>query len=140
MNALTLRALAALPLETQAQIRAHQYIDDLDEIIQNAWLARLETGSDDDDAMRSIADRARSDSRRYTQDPAYYGRGLDGIADTCAGAVERPTRARKKREIVLEVTADFRVGKRRGRQIVDRQIDRAKLGDLFADDGSGVAE
>lgn len=132
MNALTLRALALLPSAERAKIRAHKYLDELEDLVQNAWIELLEMESGD--TMRSLADRARSDSRRFTQDPAHYSRPLDGIADVAVD--KQPTRARKKKEIVLEITADFKVGKRRGRQIVDRQIDRARLGDLFADDGS----
>lgn len=136
MNPLTLRTLALLPVADQEKIRAHKYRDELDELVQNAWLARLETGTGSGDTMRSPADRARSRTRRRKQDPACYGRPLDGIAAN--DKHKQPTLALKKREIVQEVAADFGVTTRRGLQIVSSQIERAKMGDLFiAGDGSG---
>lgn len=136
-EALTFRALALLPAAEQGEIRAVAHFGDLDDLVQNAWLAALEAKRSGlsnvkrGDSVRSLADRARSCSRRYTQDPVYYGRSLDGLADMpvepqAAGGMTR-------REIAREITADFRVGPRRARQIIERQIDRARMGDLFAD-------
>lgn len=140
MNTLTHRTLAMLPPDTQAKIRAHQYIDDIDEIVQNAALALLEARRDD--TVRDVFKRARSGARRRTQDPAYYGRSLDGIADTLAADADAAgaPRARKRKEITREVAADFRVTPRRARQIVAQQLQRAQQGDLFADDGSDKGE
>lgn len=130
MNAalsLSHRVLATFPPSLQAQIRAQaeRGFDDIDDLVQDAALHLLAGAG---------FGSARSAGRRYTQDPAYYGRSLDGIADTLAAESAQPTRARKKREIAREITADFRVGKRRARQIVAAQLERAKQGDLFVHD------
>lgn len=143
-EALTFRVLAGLPAAEQAKIRAlAAMFGDLDDLVQNAWLAALEAKRGGlaqvkrGDTVRTLADRARCRTRREnTQDPAFYGRGLDGIAETAADA----TRSRKRREITREVTADFGVTPRRARQIVARQLQRAQQGDLFFDGGSGTGK
>lgn len=148
MDALTFRALSLLPSVEQSKIRALAVFGDLDDLVQNAWLATLEAksgglanvkrGVKRGDSVRSLADRARSRSRRYTQDPVYYSRSLESVADVAAdGGDDGAPRARKRREITREVTADFGVGGRRARQIVAAQIERVRVnGDLFLDDGS----
>ena len=142
-EALTLRALSLLPTAEQAKIRALAVFGDLDDLVQNACLAALEAKNGGlskvkrGDSLRSLAERARSRTRRYTQDPAFYGRSLDGIADVAADAdAAGAPRGRKRREISREVAADFSVTPRRARQIVAAQVERAKQGDLFADEGS----
>lgn len=141
-EALTLRALSLLPTAEQAKIRALAAFGDLDDLVQNACLAALEAKTGGlaqvkrGDSMRSLSDRARSRTRNFTQDPAHYGRGLDGIADVAADAADKAPRARKRREITREVAGDFGVTPRRARQIVAAQVERARQGDLFFDDGS----
>lgn len=147
--ALTIRALSLLPSAEQSKLRALAVFGDLDDLVQNAALAMLEAKNGGlaqvkrGDSVRSLAARARSRSRRYTQDPVYYSRsidGIDGIADTLAHVAAQPTAARKKREIAREVAADHRVTTRRARQIIAAQVERARQGDLFADDGSDDGE
>lgn len=143
---LTHRALSLLPAAEQVKIRALAAFGDLDDLVQNAHLAALEAKRGGlarvkrGDSVRSLADRARSRTRRYTQDPVYFSRGLDGIADVAEAAAEKAPRARKRREITREVAADFRVTPRRARQIVSAQVERAKQGDLFADSDDGDDE
>lgn len=130
MNTLTLRTLLTFPAELQHRVRAHR-LDNIDELVQQVALALLEASRDD--TMRAIFNRARSACRRFTQDLAHYGRSLDGVANA---DTHTPAGAKKKRGIAREVSADFRVGVARARQIVRAQIERARMGDLFADDGS----
>lgn len=134
VNALTLRTLATFPPELQTRCRAHIY-DDFDELVQQVALALLEARRDD--TLRAIFNRARSAVRRYTQNPAHYGRDIDGIAEDVA-ADYTPAGGKKQREIAREISADHGVTTRRARQIIAAQVERAKQGDLFAGDGSGV--
>jgi hypothetical protein len=140
MNALTARTLATFPPELQAYIRTHSH-DDVEELVQQVALALLEARRDD--TMRSIFNRARSAVRRFTQNPAHYGRGrgIDGIADVAADDKDTPPRGgKKRRELTREIAADRGVTSRRARQIVAAQVKRAKQGDLFADDGSDAGK
>lgn len=140
MNTLTFRTLSTFPAELQSYALAHAY-DDFDELVQQVALALLEAKSGD--TLRAIFNRARSACRRYTQDLAYYGRGLDGIADPATDDKpddEPPSGGgRKRRELTREIAADRGVTARRARQIVAEQVQRAKRGDLFAGYESGVA-
>lgn len=132
MNALTARTLCTLPAELQTQIRAHRH-DDLDELVQAAALALLETRSGD--TMAAIFKRARSAARRFTQDLAHHSAGLDAVAEVAAGRQE-PTPLRR-RDITREIVQQHGVTQRRARQIVQEQIARAKANrDLFADNGN----
>lgn len=135
-DALTARVLSTFPPSLQAQVRSHSELGfaDIHDLVQAAAVALLEARHGD--TMLAIFSRARSASRRYTQDPVYYGSPIDGIADTCAHVAAQPTCSRKKREIAREVSADFGVTGRRARQIVAAQLERARQGDLFADDRS----
>lgn len=135
MNALTARTLCTLPAELQTQIRAHRFGDDLDELVQAAALALLEAHSGD--TLAAIFKRARSAARRFTQDLAHHSAGLDDVGDVAAGRYE-PTPLRRQ-DITREIVQQHGVTPRRARQIVAAQLERAKQGDLFAGNESGVA-
>ncbi len=131
MNALTLRTLATFPAELQTWIRAHAArFGDIDELVQQVAVVLLEASRDD--TIRTIFNRARSACRRFTQDLAHYGRGLDGVADTHTHA---PDGGKKKREIARSISADYGVTTRRARQIIAAQVKRAQQGDLFGGGG-----
>lgn len=132
MNALTLRTLSTFPTEHQSQVRAHRF-DDINELVQQVALALLEANSDD--TIRAIFNRARSATRRFRQNLAHYCRSLDAVENIAAGDVTETAAARTRRLTTREITADFGVTTRRGRQIVAAQIERARMGDLFADYG-----
>lgn len=131
MNALTFRTLGTLPAELQSQIRAHHF-DDLDEIVQAAALALLEARAGD--TMSKIFSRARSATRRFTQDLAHHSTGIDAVAESAvAGRQEQTPMCR--RDITREVAQQYGVTPRRARQIVAEQIERTKINrDLFVDD------
>lgn len=141
MNALTARTLATFPVELQACIRSHHcshHYDDIEELVQQVALSLLEARRDD--TMRAIFNRARSAVRRFTQNPAHYGRDIDGFAGVADDDKDpTPPRGKKRRELAREIAADHGVSTRRARQIVAEQVRRAKQGDLFAGYESGVA-
>lgn len=138
MNALTARTLSTFPPELQSYIRSHHY-DDIEELVQQVALALLEARRDD--TMRSIFNRARSAVRRYTQNPAHYGRDIDGFADVADDndPTNPPRGGGKKRDLAREIAADHGVTTHRARQIIAKQMERAKQGDLFLEYESGVA-
>lgn len=138
MNALTARTLSTFPVELQAYIRARSY-DDTEELVQQVALALLEARRDD--TMRSVFNRARSAVRRFTQNPAHYGRDIDGFADVATDDTDPtdPPRGKKRRELAREIAADHGVSTRRARQIIAKQVRRAQQGDLFSGYESGVA-
>lgn len=133
MNALTARTLSTFPAELQSHVRAHRF-DDLDELVQQVALALLEAKSGD--TLAKIFNRARSATRRITQDPAFWGRDVDIDA---AAPIKKEEKIKKK-QVVQQVAADQGVSDRRARQIVAEQLERAKQGDLFSfsDDESEV--
>lgn len=129
---LTHRALAVLPRELQALARAHVQrcpADDLGELISEIFLA-IATAKAGEPLVRTF-ERARSNLRRETQDPARYGAGLD---DQLAATASAPKQENKKKsEVVREVAARRAVSERYGRKLVARQLSRARAGDLFFD-------
>lgn len=124
MNTLTFRTLSTFPPELQAQVRAHRF-DDLDELVQQCAISLLTASATD--TLGDIFDRARSATRRITQDPAFWGRDVDIDADAPVKKEEKI----KKKQVVQQVAADHRVSDRRARQIVAEQLERAGQGDLF---------
>lgn len=137
MNALSLRILATFPDGLQSLVRAHAYLGEIDELIQQVALALIEARHSD--TLAKIFNRARSACRRYTQDLSHYSLGLDGIAaDDKPDDEPPPGGGRKRREITREAAADRGVTTRRARQIVAEQVRRAKQGDLFAGYEGGV--
>lgn len=133
MNTLTLRTMLTFPPELQHSVRAHRF-DDIDELVQQVALSLLEASRDD--TMRAIFNRARSVARRFTQDLAHHSRSLESVADVAAdGGDDGAPRARKRRKIAREVSADFGVTTRRARQIIAAQVKRAQQGDLFGGGG-----
>jgi hypothetical protein len=131
-NALTFRALAALPPALQALARQHiehHPSDDLGELVSELAIALLEFADTATDMQRVFA-RARSRLRRQTQDPAHYSAQLD-IERHDIEQDDEPTPIRRA-DIVREIAARQRVTLRRAQQLVRRQIERAAQGDLFA--------
>lgn len=138
MNTLAVRTLLTFPADLQHRIRAHAARHgDGDDLVQDVAEALLEAKSGD--TIRTIFNRARSANRRFTQDLAHYGRALDAVADLAAGADDQTRRGLKRREIARDLAETFGVTMQRAGQIVDEQLKRAEQGDLFADDGRGVA-
>lgn len=134
MNALTFSVLATFPLDLQHDIRAHAY-DDLDELVQQCAISLLTASATD--TLGEIFARARSATRRVTQDPAFWGRDVDIDAD----APVTIKKTIKKKTVVQQVAADQGVSDRRARQIVAEQLERAGQGDLFFEiDGDDEGE
>jgi hypothetical protein len=137
-EALTYRALAALPsgLQTLARAHARQHpADDLDDLIGELALALAELADRATDPAR-VYNRARSRLRRQTQDPAHYAIGIDDEHHDTAQDDE-PS-ALRRRDVVREIAAQQRVTMRRAQQIIKQQLARAAQGDLFVAEG-GVA-
>lgn len=136
MNALSHRVVATLSKTLQALIAAHRY-DDLDELVQQVALARLEAeAGDSDDAIFS---RARSAVRRQTQDVAHWSVGhLDGfdIATDDVIAARTARRGSERADLVREVAQLRKVTRRRAQQLVKTQLERVVQGDLFAVGGA----
>jgi ABC-type transporter Mla subunit MlaD len=132
-NALTFRALGALPPALQQLARQHiehHPYDDINDLIGELSLALLELADAAPDATR-VFSRARSRLRRATQDVAHYAASIDDARHDTAQDDE-PTPARRK-DIVREVARQQHVSLRRAQQLVRRQIERAQIiGDLFA--------
>jgi hypothetical protein len=130
-NALTFRALGALPMPLQAMARQHVQqhpADDIGELVSELAIAAIEL-ADAATNPAHIYNRARSRLRRATQDPAHYAAGIDiewhdAIADDELSALCR-------RDIVRDVAARQHVTARRAQQLVKQQLARAAQGDLF---------
>lgn len=129
MNALTLRTLCTLPAGLQQQIRADRH-NDLDEFVQAAAQVLLEGKRGD--TMATLFKSARSAARCLTQDLAHRCRPLDGVAEISAVGNEPSALCRS--DITREIAREHGITPSRGRQIVARQIEWAKVSgdcDLF---------
>jgi hypothetical protein len=137
-NALTYRALAALPAALQALAKQHVEAhpsDGIDDVISEVAVACLELGLAAD-AERVFA-RARSRLRRASQDPAHYSVGIDPERHDTAQDDE-PT-ALRHADFVREIAQRQRVSLRRAQQLVKQQVERAQIiGDLFVAEGGAV--
>lgn len=138
MNAslnLTQRALAELPRELQQQICQHRHGDDLGDLIQQTWLTWLEfLQAGGKKTPAEIFARARSDVRRFTQNPAHFGRGFDTLdADEITTTPGSGSDAGQRKVFRARVEADLSVSKRRAQQLVKRKLDAHAQGqgDLF---------
>jgi ABC-type transporter Mla subunit MlaD len=134
-SALTFRALATLPQPLQTLARAHvaaHPCDDLDDLISELAIATIELAGVASDARRIFA-RARSRLRRATQDVVHYSASIEDARHDVPHDDE-PTPI-DRRDIVREIAARQRVTTRRAQQLVKRQVERARLGDLFAGAG-----
>jgi hypothetical protein len=136
-SALTFRALATLPQPLQTLARAHVAVhpaDNLDDLISELAIAQLEAVDQTTDAA-CIYSRARSRLRRTTQDPAHYGAPLDIERHDIGVEQDDETTALRRSDITREVARQHDVSLRRAQQLVRRQIERTRLGDLFAGAG-----
>jgi hypothetical protein len=136
-NGLTFRALGALPapLQTLARAHARQHpSDSLDDLISELSLAALELADRTTDAA-CIYNRARSRLRRATQDPAHYVVGIDIERHDVEIEQDDEPSSPRRADITREVAQRQRVSLRRAQQLVRRQVERARLGDLFAGAG-----
>jgi hypothetical protein len=129
---LSYRALAALPQPLQQLAWQHVQLhraDQLGELVSELAIAAIELADAD---AQQIFNRARSRLRRQTQDIAYYAAALDverqDVAEDEEDEGEKP---HFREEIVREIAQRHRVTLRRAQQIVRRQIERARAGDLF---------
>jgi hypothetical protein len=137
-NALTFRALAALPPPLQTLARQHiaaHPCDDLSELISELAIAAIELADAATDA-RHIYNRARSRLRRQTQDPAHYATVIDDAHHDIERDDEQS--ALRRADIVREIARQRGISLRRAQQIVSRQLARAAQGDLFSEAGGAV--
>lgn len=136
MNALTMRALATFPDGLREEIRSHAFADELDDLVQQAALALLEAGGAAGDVFR----KARSATRRFTQNPAYYGVGIDDLALAVPDADDEPTPTPTRRQVRKQIEADLGISTRAAQRALKKQLARVREnGDLFVADESGVA-
>jgi len=140
-NALTFRALSALPAGLQELARQHverHPCDCIDDLIGELAVALAELRGA---AAEVIYNRARSRLRRATQDPAHHSAPLDiERHDVEQQDDEAEPSAARRRDIVREIAQQRRVSVRRAQQLVKSQIERAMQGDLFiADEIAGGA-
>lgn len=134
MSPLTRRVLSGFPQEIQALIRAHRFDGD-DELVQNVALLLAQEHVCASAGADVIFSRARSLTRRQTQDPACWAAGFgvaedidaDDVAQACTGR-----RGGERAALVREVAARDGVTLRRAQQRVAAQVERAAQGDLFA--------
>lgn len=136
MTDLHFRALAALPAPLAALCRAHAYVDELQELVQEAALALLAAPGD---SAQRIYNRARSRVRRYKQNPAYYASNsttsLDDLAAPEADNDELPALTRK--QIRAQIQADLGLNTRDAQRLLKKQLKRMREnGDLFAESGN----
>jgi hypothetical protein len=137
MTSLALRALAALPVPLQTMARQHiaaHPCDDLGELVSEIAIALAELADRATDAERVFA-RARARVRRASQDPAHYGAPLDIERHDIGVEQDDETTALRRSDITREVARQHDVSLRRAQQLVRRQIERTRLGDLFAGAG-----
>lgn len=132
MNALTARALAALPADLQTQARQHcrtHVGDRLDDLISELWLSLAVARPSD--TQEIIFKRARSATRRFTQDISHFSRALDEDE-----AIENQNHCESetfnRADITREIADQEQITKRAAQYRIKKQIERAKHGDLFA--------
>lgn len=131
--ALHFRALAALPAPLAALVRAHEYANEIADLVQEAALAALLAKPGD--SAQQIYNRARSRVRRFTQDPAHHGACIDGREVGAGAASASPTR----KQVRARVQADLGLSTRSAQRALKKQLERMRQnGDLFAGDESEV--
>lgn len=131
MDAMTRRALGALPPPLQAFVRSDKYNEAADLIGQLA-IAWLEAAPED--TLEKIYNKARSACRRFTQDKSHYSVSYDPLAHDVKTTDEQSEWAPTKRaDRVKELAEHLGVTPRRAQQILKAQLEKAgRDGDLFA--------
>jgi len=105
-------------------------------LIQNYALAWIEARAGD--SLDSIFGRARSRTRKLSQDPSHYGQGVDSAATAADDDAGRPawSAPATKKQVRAQVEADLGLSRRTAQRAIARQLDRARMGDLFAEGGA----
>lgn len=134
--ALHFRVLEALPAPLAALCRAHAYADELQELVQEAALAMLAAP---EDSATAIYNRARSNVRRFSQNPAHYATGGDAIDMLFGDDVLTAGAGFTRRQVRKQIESDLGLNTRAAQRLLRKQLERMREnGDLFAGDGSGV--
>lgn len=129
MNAITLKVFYSFTQEMQSLVHEHAR-DDIDELVQQVALELLR--AQPNDTAQTIFARARSAVRRFTQDVAHYAREIDEQRDEIAD--ERDASALTRADCVREIAEREHITLRASQMRVKKQVERARLGDLFAGD------